>query len=238
VFAVTSGWASEHRTELFGFLLGFLVGDAGKYYPEYETRARHYMKSAIATNMACNEGNARLLRYVQMALDSIGIGSHRIAGRNVLRWNSEASNLITWMLSVCLGLKRGERTSRNRTVMPWIGSCPKEFVVAFLQGVAESDGYVSKTRNIVEIASVPNADFSYRLIHMLRFTARKYAIRRPTRIRTSLEAAAAIPLFNPLILSYRQNTLMQRHGRLKSLPPSPSFYPTMKILITRISIGV
>ena len=37
-FGLTTKWVEEHRAELFGFLLGFLVGDAGKSYPEYETR--------------------------------------------------------------------------------------------------------------------------------------------------------------------------------------------------------
>lgn len=221
-FGLPKGWASKHRPELFGFLLGFLVGDAGKYYSEYETRARHYGKSAVTTNMADIESNHRLLRYVQMALDSIGIRSHQISGNGVLRWNSEASDLVTWMLKVCLGLKTGERTSRNPVDMPWLTSCPREVVAAFLQGLAESDGYVSKKRNIAEIASVPNSLFIRGLVNSLGFDCKTYNADSPTVLRTTILAAHNIPLFNPTIGSDKHTLLASRFRGLGN-PPPPSF---------------
>jgi len=41
-FGLTTEWFENNRTSVFGFLLGFLVGDVGKSYPEYELRSRHY----------------------------------------------------------------------------------------------------------------------------------------------------------------------------------------------------
>jgi hypothetical protein len=70
-------WVEQHRPELFGFLLGFIVGDAGKNYPEYEYRRRHYQKTALTTNMARSESNKRILRYIQLCLSAVGISSQR-----------------------------------------------------------------------------------------------------------------------------------------------------------------
>jgi len=184
-FGIDVEWVERHKPELFGFLLAFLVGDAGKYYPEYENRGRHYNKAAMTTNMARTDSNFRVLKYVQLGLETIGIQSHQIDahqlpdGYEVVRWNSETSNLITWIIRTCLGLKLGERTSRVSIDTPWIDSCPRDFIVAFLQGLAESDGHVDKTRNYAEISSVPNSEFYRRLIEKLGYTAKVYTFDDP-----------------------------------------------------------
>jgi len=49
----------------------------------------------------------------------------------------QASNLLTWIIHVCLGLSSTERTSRNPLRMAWLQDCPIEFIIAFMQGVAE-----------------------------------------------------------------------------------------------------
>ncbi len=140
-FGVTSGWAEAQRPQLFSFLLAFLVGDGGKYYSEYESRARHYRKAAMTTNMKRTDSNFRVLRYVQLCLETIGIPSGEIDahtlpnGYEVIRWNSVYSNLITWIVRVCMGLKEGERTSENPIKMEWLLGCPHDFIVAFLQGL-------------------------------------------------------------------------------------------------------
>src|SRR5208282_3278718 len=77
-FGVDAEWVERNKPLLFSYLLAFLVGDGGKYYTEYETRARHYRKSAMTTNMKRTESNYRVLRYVQLCMDSIGIPSGEI----------------------------------------------------------------------------------------------------------------------------------------------------------------
>ncbi|TMP99428.1 MAG: hypothetical protein E6K99_04945 [Thaumarchaeota archaeon] len=139
----------------------------------------------MTTNMATTDSNFRVLKYVQLGLQTIGIQSHQIEahqlpnGYEVVRWNSETSNLITWIIRTCLGLKLGERTSRVPVDIPWIDSCPRDFIVAFLQGLAESDGHVDKTRNYAEISSVPNSEFYRRLIEKLGYTAKVYTFDDP-----------------------------------------------------------
>ena len=78
----------------------------------------------MTTNMATTDSNFRVLKYVQLGLQTIGIQSHQIEahqlpnGYVVVRWNSETSNLITWIIRTCLGLKLGERTSRVPVDIP------------------------------------------------------------------------------------------------------------------------
>ena len=219
-FGVTSEWVERHKTELFGFLLAFLVGDGGKYYSEYESRATHYRKAAVTTNMKRIGSNYRVLRYVQLALDCIGVHSHEIEaqtlpdGYEVIRWNSEHSNLVTWLIKVCLGLKEGERTSTNPVSMDWIYDSPREFVVAFLQGIADSDGYVHKKRNYAEISSIPNAAFYQDLIREIGFDAQIYPLTsKPKVTRIDSTSASRIPLFNPIVQSYRYDELQNKIGK-------------------------
>jgi len=216
-FGLTVEWVETHKAELFGFLLGFLVGDAGKYYSEYETRARHYRKAAFTTNMKRADSNYRVLRYVQLAMDCIGIQSHEIEaqqlpnGYKVIRRNSVSSNLITWILKACLGLKKGERTSHNPVDMNWLFDSPNEWIVAFLQGLADSDGYVSEERPFAEIASTQNAQFIAGLIRGLDLEAVTYPINEePKVVRIPATAAATIPLFNAIVKSYRYDKLQAK----------------------------
>lgn len=217
-FGVTSTWLETSKPELFYFLLGFLVGDGGKYYSEYESRARHYRKAAVTTNMKRTGSNYRVLRYVQLALDCIGIRSHEIQdqttleGDQVIRWNSVHSNLVTWLIRVCLGLKEGQRTSKHPVSMEWIYDSPRECIAAFLQGVADSDGHVPKTRNYAELSSIPNTIFYKKLIRRLGFEATTYPRDdpHPKVLRVSSTTAANIPLFNPIIQSYRYDELQNK----------------------------
>src|SRR2546427_4727425 len=161
----------------------------------------------MTTNMARIDSNFRVLRYVQLALQSIGIHSHQIEahqlpdGYEVVRWNSETSNLITWIIRTCLGLKLGERTSRVPIDIPWINSCPRDFIVAFLQGLADSDGHVHKSRNNAEISSVPNSKFYWSLIDKLDFGVKTYPLDNAKLVRMNLLTAYRIPLFNPIVRS-------------------------------------
>ena len=77
-FGVDAEWVERNKPSLFSFLLAFLVGDGGKSYTEYETRARHYRKSAMTTNMKRIDSNYRVLRYVQLGLECLGIPSGEI----------------------------------------------------------------------------------------------------------------------------------------------------------------
>ena len=209
LFGLSAMWAEANRLELFGFLLGFLIGDAGKYFPEYGRNSRHNATSSLNTNMKGIASNRRILTYVQLCLDVIGIQSHKIVpAPGTTRWTSESSNLLTWMFRVCLGLRSGERTSRNPVKMEWLLDCPREFLRAVLQGIAESDGSVRKNGYYAEIASVPNAAFFQRVLSVVGIPSRIHPKRSPRQVRINLGSAVRLLLFNPIIKSYRFRSLM------------------------------
>jgi len=224
-FGLTNAWAEEHKAELFWFLLGFLVGDAGKQYVHNEYRAGLYRKTSMATMMKHRDSNFRVLRYVQLALECLGIPSYQIASASkVVRWNSISSNVVTWAIQVCLGLKEGETTSTDKLNMPWMKNCPKNLIIAFLQGLADSDGSIDTYGYFACIASVPNSAFYKMLLEAIGIAAHIYPSDNPKQVRILLKYAAHLPLFNPFIRSYRYELLTQHAIRRKIIPPPPSFF--------------
>lgn len=203
-----SRWVARHRPELFGFLLGFLVGDAGKSYPECGHRTRHFHKTAMTTNMAHTKSNFRLLAYVQFCLESIGIASRQVSsGKTTVRWNSRSSDIITWMLRVCLGIGPGMRTSRHKAEVSWMKCVPREFALSFIQGVAESDGSVDPGGRFVNIETKPNSDAFARILQELGAHPKVYKYGRQCCVRIISREARLLPIFNPLIRSYRLRRL-------------------------------
>ena len=228
-FGLSSQWVEQHKPELFGFLLGFLLGDAGKNYPEYEYRLRRPYKTTLSTNMAVNQSNIRILRFFQLCLTSVGIDSRQLEMQQpVIRWVSPASSLLTWVIRVCLGLQSGQRTSRNPVSMNWILNCPRTFIVAFIQGLGESDGHVDNLGRYCNIASKVNSAFFVKVLHQIGIESHAYPIAKPKETRMTLRYSLKLPLFNPLIYSYRYESMI-RHASLKHLfPPSLSFSRKMK----------
>ncbi len=224
-FGLTSEWAEQHKAELFWFLMAFLVGDGGKYYSDYIPTARHYRKTSMNTRMKEHDSNYRVLQFVRLALEVLGISSYRTKSEEgVIAWHSEATDILTWILQTCIGLKEGERTSHNPVVMPWLRTCPKNLVIAFLQGLADSDGCVRSDGRYCEIASVPNAKFYQQLIEKIGFEAKAYPLGdKPRMTRVSMHVAATIPLFNPIIKSYRFDELVKQ-ATLLNIPPPPHFF--------------
>jgi hypothetical protein len=93
--------------------------------------------------------------------------------------------------------------------MDWIFEAPFDFRKRFVQAIADSDGRVKSY--VVEIVSVPNADFVTRLLHTLDLPSAYTRIEYGQPLRTSVRAkeAAELPIFNEFIKSYRYEYLMR-----------------------------
>jgi len=223
-FELSSEWVEQHKPILFGFLIGFLMGDAGKYFPEYLTCSRHYTKTSLSTNMKSIDSNIRILTYVRLCLSILGVWSHEISpAPGTIRWTSQSSNLITWILRVCLGLKSHERTSREAVRMDWLRPCPPDFQTSVIQGIAESDGSVDVHGYYASIGSVPNSVFLKKVLASIGTPSRIHPKHNPTQVRINLLPALELPLFNPIINSYRYQSLLTHANSRGFLPPSPIF---------------
>ena len=131
---------------------------------------------------------------------------------------------MTWILQACAGLKEGETTSTNKIDMPWMKNCPGNLIIAFLQGLADSDGNVNKQGYYADIASVPNSRFYTELFEKLGTHPHAYPNEQPQQVRILLQYALQMPLFNPIVRSYRYEQLMQHAIRRNLIPPPPSFF--------------
>jgi hypothetical protein len=207
------------RHELFAYLLGMMVGDLGKSGNKQRRFASTNLDLQLSQKHPSNE---RFGTFVCLATNCLGIPMDRIGDKaptgdtkrsrnptSAYRWTSERSPLFAWMFSVCLGLRWTQLTSYDPVNMDWIFEAPFDFRKRFVQAIADSDGRVKSY--VVEIVSVPNADFVTRLLHTLDLPSAYTRIEYGQPLRTSVRAkeAAELPIFNEFIKSYRYEYLMR-----------------------------
>ncbi|MBI2084847.1 MAG: hypothetical protein HYT70_04545 [Candidatus Aenigmarchaeota archaeon] len=110
---------------------------------------------------------------------TLGITAHRIkdhvdyrerAPYGEYRWITEKSPFIRYLLQSLLGLDINERTTYDKVKMKWIFSCPKSFIIPFLQGLYDGDG---STHNFwrIELSCEPNQQFIIKLLRKLNIDA-------------------------------------------------------------------
>jgi len=204
--------------ELFAYLLGIMVGDSAKLGGEQARYTSMNLDFELTLKQPTNE---RLGEFVMMCSNNLGIKMERkkdkppsgqqLLGKNptaAYRWTSERSPLLAWMFSVGLGLRPGETTTENQLRMDWILGMPRSFRIRFIQGAADSDG--TARQYVVDIASVPNAEFFTRLIRSLGMTSAHVAYENGIPLRTAMRTseAARIPIFNEFVKSYRYQRMM------------------------------
>src|SRR3989442_650899 len=218
-FGISEQHLGRMRVELFAYLLGIILGDAGKEGGQQNRFASMNIDFQLTKKEPSNEALGEL---VCMSANSFGIDIKRIKDKPpsgdtlrgkeptaAYRWVSNRTPLLAWMFSVGLGMKWSETTSTNQVHMDWIFHTPHSFRKRFLQALADSDGTVN--RSAVIITSVPNADLVTRLLRSLGMTTAhtvyEYGIPLRTRVRT--KQATNLPIFNEFTNGYRYQKLLQ-----------------------------
>lgn len=207
------------RPELFSYLLGFMLGDAGK---SGGVQLR-FTSMNLDLQLSCAEkSNERLGEFVSLCANSLGIVMERHSDKMptgdtalaeqatpAYRWTSSRSPLIAWMFQVALGLKPGQLTSVNEVMMEWILSTPDYFRKRFIQGIADSDGTTRKYA--VEIASMPNANLITTILLGLGLKGARNLYERGKPIRSSVPIveAAKLPIFNELAVGHRYKLMIR-----------------------------
>jgi hypothetical protein len=208
------------KEDLFAYVLGIMLGDAGKPGGVQQRFTSMNLDLQFSQKEPTNEG---LGEFVCMCVNSIGIKMKAAADKMpsgttafaevpmpAFRWISGRSAIIAWMFVVGLGLRPNELTSVDHVKMPWILDAPTHFLKRFVQGLADSDGTVR--RYLVEIASMPNAEFVTQVLHRLGMTTARTMYEKGVPTRTSVlnREAASLPIFNEFVKGYRYQLLMQR----------------------------
>jgi len=204
--------------ELFGYLLGIALGDAGKTTSNEERFASMNIDLQFTKKKPSNE---MLGELVCLAANLIGIRMSRIADKHptgytrnsknptdAYRWSSERSPLLAWIVRRCLGLERGMTTSHDRVHMDWIFGMSEDFRKRFIQGLADSDGTVRPY--VVEITSTPNTELVTQVLHSLGLASAYSRKENGQMLRTVVRNAEAanLPIFNEFTKRYRYQLLM------------------------------
>jgi len=218
-FGIAEPQIEALRPEFFAYLLGIMVGDAGKLGGEQQRYASMNLDLELTTKRSTN---ARLGEFVLMCVNSLGLEMGRkrdkqpsgtqLFGRDprpAYRWASERSPVFAWIFSIGLGLKWKETTTKHQVRMPWIFDTPRIFRTRFVQGAADSDGCVKRYE--IEIASVPNAGFFAKILQSLGLTSAhiSYEKGEPLKTMVNRKQASQLPIFNEFVRSYRYQKMMK-----------------------------
>ncbi len=208
---VLQGKQIKTKKELcFAYLLGILIGDSSKTGIKRKQRVTRRIHLRLSKGYKTNE---RLGEFVKLCTNYLSMRMNRCkdcpAGkRNVYpfyTWISQSSLLIQWIFNVCLGLKNNELTTYNPIRADWILKSPREFKIFFLQGLADSDGFVDFSSQKVGIITEPNTGLIKNILKSLNISAKPWLITR-TKLWTlmiSIKDAYNLPTFNPTVKSYR-----------------------------------
>lgn len=146
-FGVDLKFLNESQSLFLAYLLGVMVGDASKYGFQRSNRIMRRIQLKLTTKHRSNENFGN---FVGLCVNCLGLKYTQCKNTPPSKknkhpfysWNSQSSLLISWMFNICLGLKDNEKTTYDKIKADWILNSPKQFRIWFLQGVADSDGYI------------------------------------------------------------------------------------------------
>ena len=160
-------YGREPTALAFMYLLGLIVSDGG-FDSDSDQSARVVLYASkkyqwsLRLGMAFSYTMGRIGMKVERRADETKVKSGKTIVCNV--WASQASPLLRWVKEVLLGLKRSHSKKETPTDAEWILRMPRDYRVAFLQGLADGDGYASIKAFCLGIASKPNRDFISKLL--------------------------------------------------------------------------
>jgi hypothetical protein len=219
-FGISRARVEAMRSDMFGYILGIALGDAGKEGGEQERFTSSNLDLQFTKK---KESNEMLGEFACMCTNSLGIAMNRTKDKpatgdtlkakdpsSAYRWISERSPLMAWMIMNGLGLKSKEKTSTHEVHMDWIFKTSFEFRKRFLQALADSDGSVKPY--VVILTSVPNAEFVTKLLHSVGIKSAHVIHEDGSDLRTSMNTreASQLPIFNEFSNGYRYRQLMER----------------------------
>jgi hypothetical protein len=208
--AYTGSSGDRRFLDLMYYLLGWLVGDAGKNFSDKHPWAR--MELDLSRK---HPQNLQLGNFVMNCVSLLGIPCGRIKdgpprardNYGMYRWMSYFSEVFDWFHTACLGLERDQLTSYDSVKMYWLSTASSDSILWFLRGIADSDGTVNVRNKTVEITSEPNGPLFVRLFAMVGVRATIYKSKGYDTVTIHLADAVRVRIFNPEVETHRSSLL-------------------------------
>ena len=210
--AYTGSQGNGRFLDVMYYLLGWLVGDAGKNFSTKHPWARVELDLSRK-----HPQNLQLGNFVMGCISSLGVNCGRIGdgpprirdNYGMYRWMSYFSEVFVWFYTACLGLDIAQLTSYDPVRMDWLLTASTDAIQWFLRGIADSDGTVNVRNKTVEITSEPNGPLFAKLFGRVGVRAMVYKSKGFDSVSISVSDAARIRIFNPMVETHR-GVLLQR----------------------------
>lgn len=182
----------------FMYLIGLMVSDGG-FDADSDLSARVVLFASKKYQWSFNLGQAfafamgRIGLEVEKRTDVTKVKDGKTTTFYV--WASQASPFLRWVKEVLFGLGRSDKKKGIPIRAEWVLNMPHDHRVAFLQGLADGDGYASIKAFRVGIGSKTNQDFIRKLLSTFEIQSvmekTKVVIKKHEHIRK----ANSLPLF-------------------------------------------
>lgn len=183
----------------FMYLLGLMVSDGCfKYDVDYSAAASLFVSKKYSWGSTLGKGFC-------YTLGKIGLSAERKSDDEKVRengkvdifqvYNSEASPVLMWMKKALLGLKASETKKELAIKADWILKMPRDWKVAFIQGLADGDGYASIPRFDTGIATTTNEEFIGKVLSSIGVESTTGDKRARIKKHDEILKARELPLF-------------------------------------------
>ncbi len=206
----------------FMYLLGLMVSDGSfRSDVDYSASANLFVSKKYSWGTTLGKGFC-------YTMGRIGLSAKRDTDQEKVRgngkvdvfqvYNSEASPVLMWMKKALLGLEASETKKDVAIKADWILNMPHEWRVAFIQGLADGDGYASIPKFAAGIATTTNEEFFAKLLSSVGIESTAGYDRVLIRKYDEILKARELPLFR--FASGRQQILNNICKIIKQKPKS------------------
>jgi len=209
------------------YLLGLMVSDGGfKSDVDYSAKAELFVSKKYSWSSTLGKGFC-------YTLGKIGLSAKRDSDQEKIRENgkiivfrkysSEASPLLMWMKKALLGLDVSEIKKEVAIKADWILNMPYDWKVAFIQGLADGDGYASVPRFDAAITTTTNEEFFVKLLSLVGIESTAGDNRARIKKYDEILKARELPLFR--FASGRKQILDDMYKIIKLKPKGRRHVP-------------
>jgi len=207
-FGFTTQTDLESRMVALAYFLGVMAGDMSKY--PFRRKTYNTMKVRLQLSKR-HRSNLRFGGFVAYCATLLGIRMKRIGDYirpkewpyDAYRWDSQHSELLMWIFEACLGLGFDERTTDDCLRANWLKEAPFSFQRSFVQGLADSDGYVDLNKHEVGIIVDPNEFLIADILYRLKVRFRSAIVKTQATVMLGVKEAYALPIFNPRVRTHK-----------------------------------